>query len=69
MAKVAPKEAPEEIPRIYGSASGFCTAACIMVPHRVSPMPMSMAISTRGKRIFQMISTKEPELNSCTSPI
>ncbi|MNI81630.1 hypothetical protein D3C73_1382690 [compost metagenome] len=64
MANVAPSEPPEEIPSMYGSASGFCTAACIMVPHRVRPAPMTIAINTRGKRIFQMISTKEPEVRS-----
>ncbi|NSB33128.1 hypothetical protein BCD93_004086 [Clostridium saccharoperbutylacetonicum] len=49
--KVAPKEAPEEIPSIYGSAKGFCTVACITVPHRLSPAPTAIARSILGTRI------------------
>ena len=47
-AKVAPKEAPEDIPRMYGSASGFWTIACITTPANANEIPTITPISARG---------------------
>lgn len=51
---VAPREAPEEIPSMYGSAKGFCTQACITHPERARPAPTTAPKSTLGNRIDQM---------------
>ncbi len=56
MADVAPKEAPEEIPSMYGSANGFFTIACMITPHTASPEPTRAARIRRGKRRSQTIS-------------
>ncbi len=59
-ASVAPSDAPDEIPRIYGSARGFFTIACITTPHTDSPMPAPTAKIIRGRRINHT--------TSCTAP-
>ena len=48
----APVEAPDEIPRIYGSARGFLVSACIMIPASASPAPVKPATRTLGNRSF-----------------
>ena len=48
-------EAPAEIPRMYGSAMGFRTVACMAVPTTARPAPITAASSTRGKRMSQTI--------------
>ena len=56
IAAVAPSDAPEEMPKMYGSASGFFTIACMMTPQTESPMPVSTASTMRGRRSSQMMS-------------
>ena len=60
MATVAPVDAPDEIPKIYGSARGFLTMACIMTPLTASPAPTRAAKMTRGIRNIHTISFKAP---------
>lgn len=50
-ATVAPRDAPEEMPRMYGSASGFFTMACMTTPLMDSPTPTAAASTSRGRRI------------------
>ncbi len=52
MAKVAPNDAPEDIPRMYGSASGFWTVACMTTPARARAPPTIAAITMRGALIL-----------------
>ena len=56
MASVAPTDAPEAMPRMNGSASGFCTLACMTTPASASPAPAVIASRTRGTRSDQMMS-------------
>ena len=60
IATVAPRDAPEEIPRIYGSAIGFFTMACITTPATARPMPTAVARRIRGRRINHTISDMAP---------
>src|SRR5690606_38204775 len=53
--RTAPVEAPEEMPRMYGSASGLRSSDCRMTPHNASPAPAWAAMRVRGSRRFQMI--------------
>ena len=46
----APVEAPDEIPRTNGSASGLRSSDCMMTPHNASPAPQTAASSVRGSR-------------------
>ena len=48
IASTAPREAPEEIPSTYGSASGFLVKACMPTPESVSAAPINAPSSTRG---------------------
>ena len=48
------------MPKIYGSAKGFFTIACIITPHTAKPAPTIAAKTSRGKRNNQII--------SCTGP-
>jgi len=48
IAVVAPRDAPDETPSIYGSASAFLTTACITTPQTDNPIPMHIASSTLG---------------------
>ena len=50
---VAPRVAPAEMPKIYGSAMEFCTVACMTVPHRASPYPAAKPKITLGTRRSQ----------------
>lgn len=45
-----PSPAPEEIPVIQGSASGFFDTACINMPDVARQAPAITAFKTRGKR-------------------
>ncbi len=56
MANVAPRDAPDDIPRMYGSARGFWTVACIMTPASASAMPTVPARNTRGDLMFHTMS-------------
>lgn len=56
IATVAPSDAPEDTPRIYGSASGFFTIACITTPQTERPIPTATAKINRGRRISQTTS-------------
>ena len=47
--------APDEMPMMCGSASGFFMMACRMVPASARSMPTSAATSVRGSRMFQRI--------------
>lgn len=51
--KTAPTLAPEETPRMYGSASGLRTVTCISAPASASPAPASAARSVLGRRNCQ----------------
>ena len=55
-ARVAPSEAPDEMPRMYGSASGFLTMACITTPQRPRAAPTAAPSTSRGSRISQTTS-------------
>ena len=46
------------MPKIYGSANGFWTTACITIPDKVKPMPTQADNNTLGKRKVQIISSK-----------
>lgn len=52
---VAPSVAPADTPRIYGSAIGFWTTACITQPQRARPLPARKPRIMRGIRICQTI--------------
>ena len=54
IAETAPKHAPEEIPVLYGSASGLTISACIRTPHAARPDPASIAATTCGMAVFHM---------------
>ena len=56
IATVAPSDAPEDTPRIYGSASGFFTIACITTPQTERPSPPQRLKINRGRRISQTTS-------------
>ena len=60
-AEVAPRDAPAEMPRMYGSASGFFTIACMMTPQVARPAPMIAASRRRGSRSSHTM--------SCTGPL
>ena len=44
------------MPRMYGSASGFLTMACMTTPLMDSPAPTAAASTSRGRRISQTTS-------------
>src|ERR1700679_2367400 len=50
MTMTAPTDAPDDVPRMYGSASGLASTACITVPANASPAPQSAANTARGSR-------------------
>lgn len=52
---VAPNVAPEETPRIYGSAIGLFTVACMATPHRESPAPARRPNNTLGTLPFHIM--------------
>ena len=43
MADTAPKHAPDEIPVLYGSASGLTMRDCMRTPHEASDAPAMIA--------------------------
>ena len=49
-ATAAPKPAPEDIPMVYGSASGFFRMLCIAVPQTARANPHTMAPMILGRR-------------------
>src|SRR5690606_12053994 len=51
----APTEAPDDTPRVYGSASGFFSNPWKAAPAIASDAPTSPANKTRGIRIFHRI--------------
>lgn len=53
MLNMAPKKAPDEIPIVYGSASGLRMLFCIMTPPIDSPTPTNNAPSALGRRTSQ----------------
>ncbi len=50
MATTAPRDAPEETPRVDPPARGFFSSPCMAPPHRDRLAPVSMTASTRGRR-------------------
>ena len=54
MAVTAPRQAPEEIPVVYASASGFSMMLCITAPAKASPAPATSAMTTPGMTLFTM---------------
>ena len=66
IALAAPKEAPEETPKIYGSAKGFFTMACITVPQTANPAPIQTASIILGKRNSHTISNT---INKCSDNV
>ena len=55
MATVAPNDAPEEIPVVYGSASGFFIMLCMTAPHAARPIPTMAPVITRGSLVSHTI--------------
>ena len=53
MLRVAPRNAPEDIPIVYGSARGFLKSFCMIAPATDSPAPISRAPSALGTRTSQ----------------
>ena len=64
IATVAPRDAPDEIPRIYGSANGFLTIACMITPDTARPAPIIAAISKRGILSSHIIVCSGPFIGS-----
>ena len=46
--RVAPADAPEDIPNMYGSASEFLVKVCIKIPTRAKAPPETIARSNLG---------------------
>ena len=67
-ATVAPSVAPEEIPRMYGSARGLRTMACMTQPDTDSAMPIPTAMITLGSRTNHTISCSLPAEYTSGSP-
>ena len=55
MDRLAPKTAALDTPSVEGEAMELFSVVCITRPDTDSPMPATMAASTLGMRIFQMI--------------
>ena len=55
MERFAPNTAPLETPKVEGDAMALFRVLCIIRPATLRPAPATMAASTRGMRIFQMI--------------
>ena len=51
-ANVMPNMAPEEIPVVYGSASGFLIADCITAPHTANVAPTATPAMARGMYVL-----------------
>ena len=52
VAEAAPSEAPELMPIICGSASGFLNMLCICTPARDRPLPAIIAVIILGSLIL-----------------
>src|SRR6476646_582668 len=55
MASAAPRAAPDDVPRTYGSASGLRTIPWNVAPATARPAPTRAAVRTRGIRSSQTI--------------
>jgi len=53
--RTAPREAPEETPRVEPSASAFFRSPCIEAPHNAREAPVSAAHITRGSLTVNII--------------
>ena len=53
-AMMAPRHAPEDIPVVYASASGFSMMLCITAPANASPAPATRAMMTPGMTLLTM---------------
>lgn len=51
----APKDAPEEIPKMYGSQMGFLKIDWKVAPLMASALPATMLIQIRGRRKFHIV--------------
>ncbi len=54
MAKLAPKAAALDMPRVDGEASGFLRLFCMTQPATDNPAPAIIAASILGRRIRQI---------------
>ena len=54
MLRVAPRNAPDDMPMVYGSARGFLKSFCIIAPATARPAPIMIAPIARGVRVSQM---------------
>lgn len=61
MDAAAPREAPDERPRMYGDARGFLNTACIYAPQTARPAPTNIPITTRGALMSRMM-ISEPQV-------
>ena len=61
-----PRPAPDEIPVIYGSASGFFDTDCINIPANAKQLPAISALSALGylKTVKIALSVSSPRLNA-----
>ncbi len=50
----APKLAPDEIPKTYGSARGFCTTNCKTFPETANMLPTRKLPTTLGSLMFKI---------------
>ena len=57
MAMTAPRDAPEDTPKVEPSARGFFSRPCMAPPQTESEAPVRATHSTRGSREVRMIGT------------
>ena len=64
--KAAVPEAPEEIPRIYGSANGFFTTACMITPQteRQTNRKFNFEVEQWQRRLSGLSNCSRRERNS-----
>ena len=60
MAMTAPREAPEDTPKVEPSARGFFNRPCMAPPHTEREAPVRATHSTRGRREVSMMGTAVP---------
>ena len=60
IAHAAPAPAPEDTPRMYGSASALRVMVCMASPTSASPAPVQIANSVRGRRMFHSTTPSVP---------
>lgn len=68
MTSAAPVDAPDEMPRMYGSPSGFLNSDWVMRPHIASPAPVANPSNTRGKRISVITCCSTPPSAPINAP-